>query len=86
MKGIKFDLRLAGLIVALAGAFLILKWRWPGLTVAVIGFYIMQAGTERERRRERKRDEEIRERLRRRKLAERATADREVNGKGQRPK
>ncbi|MHB8926184.1 MAG: hypothetical protein ACYC9Q_00790 [Bacillota bacterium] len=72
MKNFKFDMRLAGLIIALAGAFMILKWRWPGLTVSVIGFYVMHAGTERERRQERKRDEQVREKVRQRKLAERA--------------
>ncbi|MHB0885755.1 MAG: hypothetical protein ACYC6V_06910 [Bacillota bacterium] len=71
MKDFKFDMRLAGLIIALVGAFLILKWRWPGLTVAVIGFYIMHAGTEREKRQERKHDDLVREKVRQRKLAQR---------------
>ncbi len=75
MKNFKFDMRLAGLIIALVGAFMVLKWRWPGLTVAVIGFYIMHGGNEREKRQERKRDEEIREKVRQRKLAQRAEKD-----------
>ncbi len=83
MKGLKLNMRVGGLIVALIGAFLILKWRWPGVTVAVIGFYIMHVGTQREKQQERKNDDEIREKIRRKRLVDKNRGQADKPGSGQ---
>ncbi|HEY3316373.1 MAG TPA: hypothetical protein VGL40_13975 [Bacillota bacterium] len=75
MKPVKLNMRVVGLVLALAGGAIVFFWRapgpWPGFTVAVIGLWILTAGNQRERRQQERKDQEVRERLRQKRQSDR---------------